>query len=192
MIKQNLTLGTTTSKKKKNSGAGGLYGDFVGGTGSANNLSLPNLPAPNPTYGDFINIPTPSKNSKSGYIGAYTGEETKLPSVTPALKYESKANSYGYSDYIGDMTKQPTISSLPNNQVAIKKPEFDSNVVGTVGGGFSGGKKGGVTDDGAIIGNPSIETMPTVKPCCNHICNFFHFRIIKPKVQIISPQRYEK
>lgn len=164
MIKQNLTLGTTTSKKKKNSGAGGLYGDFVGGTGSANNLSLPNLPAPNPTYGDFINIPTPSKSSKSGYIGAYTGEETKLPSVTPALKYESKANSYGYSDYIGDMTKQPTISSLPNNQVAIKKPEFDSNVVGTVGGGFSGGKKGGVTDDGAIIGNPSIETMPTVKP----------------------------
>lgn len=74
------------------------------------------------------------------------------------------ANSYGYSDYIGDMTKQPTISSLPNNQVAIKKPEFDSNVVGTVGGGFSGGKKGGVTDDGAIIGNPSMETMPTVKP----------------------------
>ena len=164
MIKQNLTLGTTTSKKKKNNGTGGLYGDFIGGTGSANNVSLPNLPSSNPTYGDFINIPTPSKSSKSGYIGAYTGEETKLPSVTPALKYESKANSYGYSDYIGDMTKQPTISSLPNNQVAIKKPEFDSNVVGTVGGGFSGGKKGGVTDDGAIIGNPSIETMPTVKP----------------------------
>lgn len=157
MIKQNLTLGTTTSKKKKNSGAGGLYGDFVGGTGSANNLSLPNLPAPNPTYGDFINIPTPSKSSKSGYIGAYTGEETKLPRVTPALKYESKANSYGYSDYIGDITKQPTISSLPNNQVAIKKPEFDSSVVGTVGGGFSGGKKGGVTDEGEIIGNPSVD-----------------------------------
>lgn len=157
MIKQNLTLGTTTSKKKKNSGAGGLYGDFVGGTGSANNLSLPNLPAPNPTYGDFINIPTPSKSSKSGYIGAYTGEETKLPSVTPALKYESKANSYGYSDYIGDITKQPTISSLPNNQVAIKKPEFDSNVVGTVGVGFSGGKKGGITDEGEIIGNPSVD-----------------------------------
>lgn len=157
MIKQNLTLGTTTSKKKKNSGAGGLYGDFVGGTGSANNLSLPNLPAPNPTYGDFINIPTPSKSSKSGYIGAYTGEETKLPSVTPALKYESKANSYGYSDYIGDITKQPTISSLPHNQVAIKKPEFDSNVVGTVGGGFSGGKKGGITDEGEIIGNPSVD-----------------------------------
>lgn len=74
------------------------------------------------------------------------------------------ANSYGYSDYIGDMTKQPTISSLPNNQVAIKKPEFDSNVVGTVGGGFSGGKKGGVTDNVAIIGNPSMETMPTIKP----------------------------
>lgn len=157
MIKQNLTIGTTTSKKKKNNGTGGLYGDFVGGTGSANNLSLPNLPAPNPTYGDFINIPTPSKSSKSGYIGAYTGEETKLPSVTPALKYESKANSYGYSDYIGDITKQPTISSLPNNQVAIKKPEFDSNVVGTVGGGFSGGKKGGITDEGEIIGNPSVD-----------------------------------
>lgn len=157
MIKQNLTLGTTTSKKRKNSGTGGLYGDFVGGTGSANNVSLPNLPALNPTYGDFINIPTPSKSSKSGYIGAYTGEETKLPSVTPALKYESKANSYGYSDYIGDITKQPTISSLPNNQVAIKKPEFDSNVVGTVGGGFSGGKKGGITDEGEIIGNPSVD-----------------------------------
>lgn len=157
MIKQNLTLGTTTSKKRKNSGTGGLYGDFVGGTGSANNVSLPNLPALNPTYGDFINIPTPSKSSKSGYIGAYTGEETKLPSVTPALKYESKANSYGYSDYIGDITKQPTISSLPNNQVAIKKPEFDSSVVGTVGGGFSGGKKGGVTDEGEIIGNPSVD-----------------------------------
>lgn len=157
MIKQNLTLGTTTSKKRKNSGTGGLYGDFVGGTGSTNNVSLPNLPAPNPTYGDFINIPTPSKSSKSGYIGAYTGEETKLPSVTPALKYESKANSYGYSDYIGDITKQPTISSLPNNQVAIKRPEFDSNVVGTVGGGFSGGKKGGVTDEGEIIGNPSVD-----------------------------------
>lgn len=157
MIKQNLTLGTTTSKKRKNSGTGGLYGDFVGGTGSANNLLLPNLPASNPTYGDFINIPTPSKSSKSGYIGAYTGEETKLPSVTPALKYESKANSYGYSDYIGDITKQPTISSLPNNQVAIKKPEFDSNVVGTVGGGFSGGKKGGITDEGEIIGNPSVD-----------------------------------
>lgn len=157
MIKQNLTLGTTTSKKRKNSGTGGLYGDFVGGTGSTNNVSLPNLPAPNPTYGDFINIPTPSKSSKSGYIGAYTGEETKLPSVTPALKYESKANSYGYSDYIGDITKQPTISSLPNNQVAIKRPEFDSNVVGTVGGGFSGGKKGDVTDEGEIIGNPSVD-----------------------------------
>ena len=157
MIKQNLTLGTTTSKKRKNSGTGGLYGDFVGGTGSANNVSLPNLPALNPTYGDFINSPTPSKSSKSGYIGAYTGEETKLPSVTPALKYESKANSYGYSDYIGDITKQPTISSLPNNQVAIKKPEFDSNVVGTVGGGFSGGKKGGITDEGEIIGNPSVD-----------------------------------
>lgn len=157
MIKQNLTLETTTSKKRKNSGTGGLYGDFVGGTGSANNVSLPNLPALNPTYGDFINIPTPSKSSKSGYIGAYTGEETKLPSVTPALKYESKANSYGYSDYIGDITKQPTISSLPNNQVAIKKPEFDSNVVGTVGGGFSGGKKGGITDEGEIIGNPSVD-----------------------------------
>lgn len=157
MIKQNLTLGTTTSKKKKNNGTGGLYGDFIGGTGSANNVSLPNLPSSNPTYGDFINIPTPSKSSKSGYIGAYTGEETKLPSVTPALKYESKANSYGYSDYIGDITKQPTISSLPNNQVAIKKPEFDSNVVGTVGGGFSGGKKGDVTDEGEIIGNPSVD-----------------------------------
>lgn len=157
MIKQNLTLGTTTSKKKKNSGTGGLYGDFVGGTGSANNVPLPNLPAPNSTYGDFINVSTPSKSSKSGYIGTYTGEETKLPSVTPALKYESKANPYGYSDYIGDMTKQPTISFLPNNQVAIKKPEFDSNVVGTVGGGFSGGKKGGITDEGEIIGNPSVD-----------------------------------
>lgn len=68
MIKQNLTLGTTTSKKKKNNGTGGLYGDFIGGTGSANNVSLPNLPSSNPTYGDFINIPTLSKDKTAAHI----------------------------------------------------------------------------------------------------------------------------
>ena len=50
----------------------------------------------------------------------------------------------------------------PTPTVDIKRPEFDSRVVGTVGGGFSGGKNGSVTDEGLIIGNPGVEKMPTI------------------------------
>ena len=172
MIKQNLTLGTTTSKKKKNNGTGGLYGDFVGGTGSANNVSLPNLPSSNPTYGDFINIPTPSKD-KTG--GAYTGNDLTLNPSTP---------SFGYGDALGDLSVTPkkkdeqivtptwgtgnnsklppsAPSGISKDDISVapvdKSQFFDSNVVGTVGGGFSGGKKGGITDEGEIIGNPSVD-----------------------------------
>lgn len=172
MIKQNLTLGTTTSKKRKNSGTGGLYGDFVGGTGSANNVSLPNLPALNPTYGDFINIPTPSKD-KTG--GAYTGNDLTLNPSTP---------SFGYGDALGDLSVTPkkkdeqivtptwgtgnnsklppsAPSGISKGDISVapvdKSQFFDSNVVGTVGGGFSGGKKGGVTNEGGIIGAPNVD-----------------------------------
>ena len=180
MIKQNLTLGTTTSKKKKNNGTGGLYGDFIGGTGSANNVSLPNLPSSNPTYGDFINIPTPSKD-KTG--GAYTGNDLTLNPSTP---------SFGYGDALGDLSVTPkkkdeqivtptwgtgnnsklppsAPSGISKGDISVapvdKSQFFDSNVVGTVGGGFSGGKKGGITNEGEIIGKPSgVEKMPTIKP----------------------------
>lgn len=162
MIKQNLTLGTTTSKKKKNNGTGGLYGDFIGGTGSANNVSLPNLPSSNPTYGDFINIPTLSKD-KTG--GAYTGNDLTLKPSTP---------SFGYGDALGDLSVTPTWGTGNNSKLPPSAPSgiskgnisvapvdksqfFDSNVVGTVGGGFPGGKKGGITDEGEIIGNPSVD-----------------------------------
>lgn len=172
MIKQNLTLGTTASKKKKNNGTGGLYGDFIGGTGSANNVSLPNLPSSNPTYGDFINIPTPSKD-KTG--GAYTGNDLTLNPSTP---------SFGYGDALGDLSVTPkkkdeqivtptwgtgnnsklppsAPSGISKGDISVapvdKSQFFDSNVVGTVGGGFSGGKKGGITDEGEIIGNPSVD-----------------------------------
>lgn len=172
MIKQNLTLGTTTSKKKKNNGTGGLYGDFIGGTGSANNVSLPNLPSSNPTYGDFINIPTLSKD-KTG--GAYTGNDLTLKPSTP---------SFGYGDALGDLSVTPkrkdeqivtptwgtgnnsklppsAPSGISKGDISVapvdKSQFFDSNVVGTVGGGFSGAKKGGITDEGEIIGNPSVD-----------------------------------
>ncbi len=166
ILNQNLALGTgiTTNKTKKiNSSTGGLYADFIGNTGSAKNVTLPTINTGNVGYGDFINVATPSVNSKSGYVGAYTGEDTKLSSVTPAVSAVKTTPSYGYSDYIGEITNQPVLSTSLKNQVEIKKPDFASGVVGTVGGGFSGGNKGGVTDEGVIVGNPTVETMPAIK-----------------------------
>ncbi len=166
ILNQNLALGsgiTTNTTKKKTSSTGGLYADFIGNTGSAKNVTLPTINTGNVGYGDFINVATPSANSKSGYVSAYTGEDTKLPSVTPAVSVVKTTPSYGYSDYIGEITNQPVLSTSLKNQVAIKKPDFASGVVGTVGGGFSGGNKGGVTDEGVIVGNPTVETMPTIK-----------------------------
>lgn len=166
ILNQNLALGTgiTTNKTKKiNSSTGGLYADFIGNTGSAKNVTLPTINTGNVGYGDFINVATPSANSKSGYVSAYTGEDTKLSSVMPAVSVVKTTPSYGYSDYIGEITNQPVLSTSLKNQVEIKKPDFASGVVGTVGGGFSDGNKGGVTDEGVIVGNPTVETMPTIK-----------------------------
>lgn len=104
------------------------------------------------------------------------------PSLTPpgnSKNTDSKNPLDIYNDYIKesntpsapDLVANPKLPSfIPTNPFDKDKgfapvdrsQFFDSNVVGTVGGGFSGGKKGGVTDEGEIIGNPNLEKFPTI------------------------------
>lgn len=169
MIKQNLTLSTNTNgKKKKNSGTSGLYGDFIGGTGNIGNISAPTVNPSGAKYSDLIDIAAPAGSSG----GAYTGDSKINPN-----------GSFGYSDVFPELSTTPTNkngqvvsptwgtgdnSKLPpsvpsgvKNNISVapidKSQYFDSSVVGTVGGGFSGGKKGGVTNEGEIIGSPKVD-----------------------------------
>jgi hypothetical protein len=109
------------------------------------------------------------------------------PSLTPpgnSKNTDSKNPLDIYNDYIKesntpsapDLAVNPKLpSSIPTNPFdkdkgfapVDKNQFFDSRVVGTVGGGFSGGKKGGVTDEGEIIGNPNLEKFPTIKDGSN-------------------------
>ena len=125
---------------------------------------------------------------KYGDIG---GVGVVKPSNPPSLATPGNSKNTGsknpldiYNDYIKesntpstpDLAANPKLpSSIPTNPfdkdkgfAPIDKSQFfDSNVVGTVGGGFSGGKKGGVTDEGEIIGNPNLEKFPTIKDGSN-------------------------
>lgn len=109
------------------------------------------------------------------------------PSLVPpgnSKNTDSKNPLDIYNDYIKesntpsapDLAVNPKLpSSIPTNPFdkdkgfapVDKNQFFDSRVVGTVGGGFSGGKKGGVTDEGEIIGNPNLEKFPTIKDGSN-------------------------
>lgn len=159
MIKQNLTLSTNTNgKKKKNSGTSGLYGDFIGGTGNMGNISAPTVNPSGAKYGDLIDIAAPAGTSG----GAYTGDSKINPN-----------GSFGYSDVLPELSTTPTWGTGNNSKLPPSAPSgvkdnisvvpidksqyFDSSVIGTVGGGFSGGKKGGVTNEGEIIGAPNVD-----------------------------------
>ena len=120
---------------------------------------------------------------KYGDVG---GVGVVKPSNPPSLETPGNSKNTGsknpldiYNDYIKesntpsapDLVANPKLpSSIPTNPFDKDKgfapvdrsQFFDSNVVGTVGGGFSGGKKGGVTDEGEIIGNPNLEKFPTI------------------------------
>lgn len=120
---------------------------------------------------------------KYGDVG---GVGVVKPSNPPSLETPGNSKNTGsknpldiYNDYIKesntpsapDLVANPKLpSSIPTNPFdkdkgfapVDKSQFFDSNVVGTVGGGFSGGKKGGVTDEGEIIGNPNLEKFPTI------------------------------
>ena len=125
---------------------------------------------------------------KYGDVG---GAGVVKPSNPPSLAAPGNSKNTGsknpldiYNDYIKesntpsapDLAVNPKLpSSIPTNPfdkdkgfATIDRSQFfDSNVVGTVGGGFSGGKKGGVTDEGEIIGNPNLEKFPTIKDGSN-------------------------
>ena len=120
---------------------------------------------------------------KYGDVG---GVGVVKPSNPPSLETPGNSKNTGsknpldiYNDYIKesntpsapDLVANPKLpSSIPTNPFdkdkgfapVDKSKFFDSNVVGTVGGVFSGGKKGGVTDEGEIIGNPNLEKFPTI------------------------------
>lgn len=120
---------------------------------------------------------------KYGDVG---GVGVAKPSNPPSLETPGNSKNTGsknpldiYNDYIKesntpsapDLVANPKLpSSIPTNPFdkdkgfapVDKSKFFDSNVVGTVGGVFSGGKKGGVTDEGEIIGNPNLEKFPTI------------------------------
>lgn len=120
---------------------------------------------------------------KYGDVG---GVGVVKPSNPPSLETPGNSKNTGsknpldiYNDYIKesntpsapDLVANPKLpSSIPTNPFDKDKgfapvdrsQFFDSNVVGTVGGGFSGGKKGGVTDEGEIIGNPNLEKFLTI------------------------------
>lgn len=120
---------------------------------------------------------------KYGDVG---GVGVVKPSNPPSLTPPGNSKNTGsknpldiYNDYIKesntpsapDLVANPKLPSfIPTNPFDKDKgfapvdrsQFFDSNVVGTVGGGFSGGKKGGVTDEGEIIGNPNLEKFPTI------------------------------
>jgi hypothetical protein len=124
------------------------YGD-VGGVGVVKPLNPPSLTPP----GNSKN--TDSKNPLDIYNDYI--KESNTPSapdlaVNPKLPSSIPANPFD---------KDKGFAPVDKNQF------FDSRVVGTVGGGFSGGKKGGVTDEGEIIGNPNLEKFPTIKDGSN-------------------------
>lgn len=124
------------------------YGD-VGGVGVVKPSNPPSLAAP----GNSKN--TGSKNPLDIYNDYI--KESNTPS-TPDLAVNPKLPS---SIPTNPFDKDKGFATIDRSQF------FDSNVVGTVGGGFSGGKKGGVTDEGEIIGNPNLEKFPTVKDGLN-------------------------
>ncbi len=118
-----------------NNNTGGLYGQFtptIGNTGGTNNAPTSPIGA-----GSLQPIIIGGGNSPSGSYGA--GLTPELPSsITQPV----------YTPIIGGGSVGGGVSVKPVDP----SQYFDGGVVGTVGGGFSGGNKGGVTDEGVITG----------------------------------------
>ena len=118
-----------------NNNTGGLYGQFtptIGNTGGTNNAPTSSIGA-----GSLPPIIIGGGNSPSGSYGA--GLTPELPSsITQPV----------YTPIIGGGSVGGGVSVKPVDP----SQYFDGGVVGTVGGGFSGGNKGGVTDEGVITG----------------------------------------
>lgn len=111
------------------------------------------------TYGDYFtigggnSIPPISVGNTSPVIVGGTSGNIYGDVLTPTLPTEPVSPIYtpvigGGNSLVGGG------SVIGGNLVKPVDPSqyFDGGVVGTVGGGFSGGNKGGVTDEGVIVG----------------------------------------
>lgn len=124
-----------------NNNTGGLYGQFtptIGNTGGTNNA---------PTSPIGAGSLQPITIGGNGAGGAYADFLTPTLPTTPTNPVYTPIIGGGNSLVGGG-------SAIGGNLVKPVDPSqyFDGGVVGTVGGGFSGGNKGGVTDEGEIKG----------------------------------------
>lgn len=129
-----------------NSGTGGLYGQFtptMGNTGGISIVGSNNAPTAPVGAGSL----QPITIGGNGAGGAYADFLTPTLPTTPTNPVYTPIIGGGNSLVGGG-------SSIGGNLVKPVDPSqyFDGGVVGTVGGGFSGGNKGGVTDEGEIKG----------------------------------------
>lgn len=129
-----------------NSGTGGLYGQFtptMGNTGGISIVGSNNAPTAPVGAGSL----QPITIGGNGAGGAYADFLTPTLPTTPTNPVYTPIIGGGNSLVGGG-------SAIGGNLVKPVDPSqyFDGGVVGTVGGGFSGGNKGGVTDEGVIVG----------------------------------------
>lgn len=129
-----------------NNGTGGLYGQFtptMGNTGGISIVGSNNAPTAPVGAGSL----QPITIGGNGAGGAYGDFLTPTLPTTPTNPVYTPIIGGGNSLVGGG-------SAIGGNLVKPVDPSqyFDGGVVGTVGGGFSGGNKGGVTDEGVITG----------------------------------------
>lgn len=129
-----------------NNGTGGLYGQFtptMGNTGDISIVGSNNAPTAPVGAGSL----QPITIGGNGAGGAYGDFLTPTLPTTPTNPVYTPIIGGGNSLVGGG-------SAIGGNLVKPVDPSqyFDGGVVGTVGGGFSGGNKGGVTDEGVITG----------------------------------------
>ena len=129
-----------------NNGTGGLYGQFtptMGNTGGISIVGSNNAPTAPVGAGSL----QPITIGGNGAGGAYGDFLTPTLPTTPTNPVYTPIIGGGNSLVGGG-------SAIGGNLVKPVDPSqyFDGGVVGTVGGGFSGGNKGGVTDEGVIVG----------------------------------------
>ena len=138
-----------SSNKKKNPSTPVLteqntYGDYFNSLG---NTSTPTISDPN------IKPAESSGNFGNTYGDVLTPNELTAPTTPIYTPVFGGENSLVGNSVVGGG------SAIGGNLVKPVDPSqyFDGGVVGTVGGGFSGGNKGGVTDEGIIADNPKVD-----------------------------------
>lgn len=148
---QNITWpGTSGSNNKKKNPSTPIlteqntYGDYFNSLG---NTSTPTISDPN------IKPAASSGNIGNTYGDILTPNELTAPTTPIYTPVFGGENSLVGNSVVGGG------SAIGGNLVKPVDPSqyFDGGVVGTVGGGFSGGNKGGVSDEGIIAENPKVD-----------------------------------